>query len=119
MRKLSYVILFLTVFAFSNSLYAKWEKACKKDREMFCEKVEPGEGRIFRCLQEHGSELSKKCNEKVEKRKEEIEQMKQACAGDRNKFCKPGKVAGGNIIECLKEHESDISSDCRAQLDRD
>lgn len=30
--------------------------ACREDRERFCEKVEAGEGRVYRCLMRHKME---------------------------------------------------------------
>ncbi|PRD28569.1 UNVERIFIED_CONTAM: Glg1 [Trichonephila clavipes] len=41
--------------------------ACREDRERFCEKVEAGEGRVYRCLMRHKMErdMSQECREKL------------------------------------------------------
>ena len=37
------------------------EDGCRADAERFCRGVQPGHGRIMRCLQEHEPELSPAC----------------------------------------------------------
>lgn len=41
------------------------KRACTNDIEKFCRGVEPGEGRIARCLEEHNPALSPGCAEKL------------------------------------------------------
>ena len=38
---------------------------CKDDAARFCMDVEPGKGRILRCLKQHEGELSTPCNEQL------------------------------------------------------
>ena len=38
-------------------------------------------------------------------------------ADDLTKFCKDVGAGGGRRAKCLKEHESDLSASCKAQLD--
>jgi Cysteine rich repeat len=48
-------------------------KACEDDITMFCAGVQPGEGRVIKCLKEHKAELSSKCQEGITKAKEKKE----------------------------------------------
>ncbi len=45
------------------------KKACSEDIEKVCKGVEPGGGRIARCLDEHASVVSEPCLEKIERLK--------------------------------------------------
>lgn len=45
-------------------------KACEDDITMFCAGVQPGAGRVLKCLKEHKAELSSKCQEGITKAKE-------------------------------------------------
>ena len=42
-------------------------EACKDDAAKVCKGVEPGKGRILRCLKQHEGELSPGCKEHVDK----------------------------------------------------
>lgn len=42
------------------------KRACTTDIEKFCKGVEPGEGRVARCLEGHTDELSPACAEKMD-----------------------------------------------------
>lgn len=39
-----------------------------------------------------------------------------ACAKDYRQLCKSVQAGGGRGLACLKEHESELSTQCRAQL---
>jgi len=41
------------------------EKACSGDISKFCREIQPGEGRILKCLREHDKELSTACSTKL------------------------------------------------------
>jgi hypothetical protein len=42
------------------------EQACSGDIAQFCKEVQPGEGRIIKCLREREKELSPSCIKKLE-----------------------------------------------------
>lgn len=43
------------------------------------------------------------------------EKGKGPCAADAAKFCQDIKPGGGRIITCLKEHEAELSAECKAK----
>ncbi len=38
------------------------------------------------------------------------------CHADREKFCKNVQQGEGRVLECMKSHEADLSTECLAQL---
>jgi len=42
------------------------EQACSGDIAQFCKDIQPGGGRIIKCLREHDKELSSSCSAKLE-----------------------------------------------------
>ncbi len=90
---------------------------CATDVKKFCKDVKPGEGRIMQCMQEHSNELSAECkadmNQKKEQHHGEAHQKQEACKGDVEKFCKDVQPGGGRIMQCLKQHSSELSPICK------
>ncbi|MGE5256509.1 MAG: cysteine rich repeat-containing protein [Hyphomicrobiales bacterium] len=41
-------------------------------------------------------------------------QTKNPCAGDIAKYCKDVTPGGGRLVQCLKQHESELSAECKA-----
>ena len=66
------------------------EHPCKEDAEKLCKGVEPGEGRIVRCLKQHEAELSAACKEKRDSFRERMQEIRAACDEDAKKFCLGG-----------------------------
>ena len=54
------------------------QKACTGDMEKFCKDVQPGGGRILKCLREHTEELSPACREVIEKTKGKVQEKPQS-----------------------------------------
>ena len=78
---------------------------CKDDIAKLCQGVQPGEGRIIKCLQQNESQLSPGCKEHA------------ACLDDIQKYCAGMAPGGGKIMQCLKKNENSLSSQCKAQLE--
>jgi hypothetical protein len=54
------------------------QQACAGDMEKFCKDVQPGGGRILKCLKEHMKELSSACRQITEKTKEAVQEEKRS-----------------------------------------
>lgn len=117
MRKL---ILALIPFALVLSAHAQEEKGkrpCKADVEKFCKDVQPGGGRILKCLMEHKEDLSAECKAHGEQGKKRMKEAHQACEGDIAKLCKDVEPGKGRILKCLKEHKGELSESCKAEFE--
>ena len=117
------------VVTFSSNIYAAGKNPCEKDIAMFCKNVKPENNGIIRCLEEHESELSKKCRDyevKMEGLKGERREIvkgkmrfRQDCKADINKFCKDADLMPGGIGKCIYEHENEASTSCKAWIKAD
>jgi hypothetical protein len=93
-------------------------EACEADVQKLCPGTKPGMER-HKCMQQHKDEVSPACRDffaqAVERRAETREALR-ACRGDAQKFCKDLKAGEGRIAECLRQHQSELSQGCAAQM---
>ena len=84
-------------------------EACKADAEALCKGVQPGQGRIMRCLGEHNDKLSSACRAKISEA-----QSHHPCMKDMERLCKDVQPGQGRMAECMKKHEAQLSPECKA-----
>jgi len=119
-----YSVTFFIAACFASTLALQGEprkNPCKADVEKFCKDVEPGEGRIVKCLQAHRQDLSGACkavNEKAGAAKAKKEKaggkFEQACGDDVEKFCSEIESGGGRVMGCLRKNSDKLSASCKA-----
>lgn len=107
---LSLVILSMTVSV------ASAEGPCAKDREAFCKDVQPGEGRIIKCLKDNKDKLSAECKTHHEKMKAHHKEVKEACHEDVEKLCAAVEPGKGRIKKCMLEKKDQLSEGCKSEL---
>ncbi len=93
------------------------QRPCAEEIEKFCKDVCPGEGRMLKCLQDHDSELSAVCRDKIKASERRMEEAKQTCAKEIEKFCAGVKPGGGRLIKCLRPHLEELSPACREKFE--
>ena len=54
------------------------QQACSGDMERFCKDIQPGGGRILKCLRGHTQELSSSCRQEVEKTKAKVQEKERS-----------------------------------------
>jgi len=86
---------------------------CQPDMEKFCQGIQPGGGRIMRCMRQHEGELSSACREILVRKMKHEKLGPPMCSSDAEKFCKGIDPQDGGLIRCLKEHAQDLSPDCK------
>lgn len=87
---------------------------CRADAERLCKGVQPGQGRIVQCLEQHESELSGGCRASLEEGRK-----KHPCAADAERLCKGVQPGEGRIAECMKKNESQLSPACKARIEQE
>src|SRR5262252_2978520 len=87
----------------------KNDPSCKQDLETFCGDVQPGEGRIFKCLADHETELSNTCKKRVA----DLRATGGECQDDIAKFCASVPHARGKLAACLTAHRDELSEPCK------
>jgi cysteine rich repeat protein len=93
-------------------------RPCAEDAARLCQGVQHGQGRIAQCLKEHTNELSPACRKNMEEMKKKIHDFVQACKEDKKKLCNDVKPGGGRILQCLKQHEGELSPACKEKMEQ-
>jgi hypothetical protein len=96
----------------------KGDGPCAADVKKFCGDVQPGQGRIVKCMKNHEAELSPACQSQMKAAKERAEQVREECKADAQKFCQGIKPGGGRILACLKSHQTELAPACAAEFNR-
>jgi hypothetical protein len=104
------------ILGVGTSVYAQGGGPCAEDLAKFCKDVQPGGGRIAKCLKEHEKELSATCTQHIAEVQSRWKEANQACHDDVLKFCKDVKPGQGRIVKCLKEHQNELSPESREKL---
>ncbi|HWQ37878.1 MAG TPA: cysteine rich repeat-containing protein [Burkholderiales bacterium] len=89
----------------------EFAEACKADAQTHCQQVQPGDGRVLRCLAANKERLSPGCREKVAQA-----ESRHPCMADIARLCKDVQPGGGRVNQCLKEHQSELAPACKAAL---
>ena len=93
-------------------------QACQDDMEKLCPGTKPGAER-HACMQQHKDEVSPACREffaQAAKRRGGMQRGMRACRADAQKLCKDVKPGGARIADCLRDHQSELSPACAAQM---
>lgn len=92
---------------------------CAKDRESLCGKIEPGEGRIMKCMRDNKDKVSAECKEHMKKKmSEHFQGLKEACHDDAEKLCSNVEHGEGRVMKCMKEHRDQLSGACKQEVEK-
>lgn len=104
---------------FAASSYAKGP--CANDIATFCNGVKPGHGRIIQCLEANQTSLSTACQARLVKAELRMKLKmgnNSSCRSDIASFCQGVAPGHGRIINCLKQHENELTPACLKRLSR-
>jgi hypothetical protein len=88
---------------------------CGPDVEKYCKGIPPGGGRLLRCLEGHGPQLSNPCKQAIGV-KPAASGAESACQGDVMKYCRDAVGDKAKIKKCLSSHASQLSDGCKTAL---
>jgi hypothetical protein len=94
-------------------------RTCTDEIEKLCKDIQPGQGRIAVCLNEHGKEVTPACRKAVNLVLRQINaslETHQACAADVEKLCAEVQPGAGRIAFCLGTHAAELSPGCNQQI---
>ena len=89
--------------------YKEFAEACNGDAKTICKEVQPGEGRVLRCLVENKEKLSSACRAQIAEG-----ERRHPCMKDMERLCKGVQPGEGRMMECMKQHEAEFSPECKA-----
>lgn len=102
------------------------DSACRGDIRKFCSQAQGQQAQ--ECLLDHQQDISDACYDALKKklqsgRSEQDGQGNappgaQACRQDAQQFCKGVQPGGGRIVNCLLEHQKDLSDACYDTLSK-
>jgi len=108
----------LATGALAQGKAEKGEGPCREDAKKFCGNVQPGGGRIARCMKENEAQLSPACQSAMKQAEQRVREVREECEGDAKKFCQGIRPGGGRILACLKSHQSELAPACAAEFNR-
>jgi len=91
--------------------------ACRADIAALCPNLTPGKAdhaAIAQCLMSQQDKVSAPCKTEMQQMKAKMEAIKEACQPDVDKFCPSVAKGDGQVMQCLKQHESELSDACKA-----
>jgi len=101
------------VGATTPMVYADKDQPCAEDIRKLCADVQPGGGRVLKCLQDRENDVAPACRQRVLGVQAELNAV-PACREDWRHLCAtagPGQIAG-----CLRANEARLSTGCRENL---
>lgn len=104
---------------FGQGMANEAARVCAQDYKKFCAGIQPGDGRIGRCLMENKNDISQQCRYVLEQATRKLlGEFVQACQTDVQKYCEGVKPGDGRILNCLRGEKENISEPCRQVVDK-
>ncbi|HVN23423.1 MAG TPA: cysteine rich repeat-containing protein [Syntrophorhabdales bacterium] len=95
---------------------------CRKDIEMYCNNIRPGEGRLLACLYAHKDQLAPGCAYDLYNVSPEVRQaiegfvyVSRECKDDLAAYCGLGRPGEGRLLDCLNSQRG-LSARCSQAL---
>jgi Cysteine rich repeat len=107
---------FTSVFVLASSSAMAQEasvrQACTSELQQHCAGVQPGDGRIRACVEEHFAEFSESCQRALVSNVAVV----KVCKPDVKRTCSGVEPGGGRIQACMKAHFAEYSEPCKRAI---
>src|ERR1700690_1098067 len=110
------VVIFSIGIIIGTNTVASAQSACSENIVNFCKGNQANKADISYCLESHEKELSPSCKKHItgiSDMREKAKEYPPVCKDDVSKLCKDVLPGQGNILKCLKEHETVLSAPCK------
>ena len=113
-RTTSAALASLLLLAPANGMaqQAAVRQACAAEIQQHCAGLQPGEGRIRACVEEHFAEFSEPCRQALLNSVAVV----KACKTDVQRTCPGVQPGGGRIQACMKDHFTEYSEPCKQAI---
>lgn len=94
------------------------QRPCQDDVKRLCPQVTPGTMEARKCITDNVDKLSEACRQRLgsRARRQGYPVRLKGCESDLDKFCKGVMPGAGRLMKCLREHEKEVSAECKARL---
>jgi hypothetical protein len=94
---------------------------CKAELKQLCPDIQPGGGRIKKCIEANEGKLSPGCRQKLQEKraqmKQRMQEVRAACEADVKRLCPNIEPGGGRVRECLRSHATELSPACAQKME--
>ena len=104
--------VFLLALPCAMAQQASVPQACASELQQHCAEVQPGEGRIRACVEEHFVEFSEACQRALVSNVAVV----KVCKPDVQRTCSGVEPGGGRIQACMKDHFAEYSEPCKRAI---
>lgn len=87
---------------------------CSSDAYRYCLDVDPGQGRLRKCLKKHKKLLAPACLASLKDAEHQMKRIMKACKTDKKQLC-AGTKDKSEIIKCLSKNKSSLSQECSTE----
>jgi hypothetical protein len=122
--KTLFPVLLLCLFSLASQAQEA-NGPCRTDVEKYCRQSQGDPKAAMDCLLDHQQDISDGCYDNLKQRMGDKENgpaaggpARKACKQDVEAFCKGIHPGGGRIVNCLKDHQKDLSDACYDQLSK-
>jgi hypothetical protein len=112
-----------SVFAADKGPVEKVLDGCKKEFQIYCKDVKPGEGRLLACLYAHEDKLSGRCEYALYDAAAQLQRAIAAltyvaneCKDDLKVFCSSVKPGEGRLARCIDKNKDKITERCKQAI---